>query len=369
MPVSSFTSSANRLRATEFAACERTSFTIRTVGRFDACVAPGGGEIQLAQTTAALRDAGLDARPWRPWEDSLLADVDMLHFFGSRPEFLPLVEAAKRRGTRVALSTIAWFDWRNGWREPRGLLARTAAAARFALRAAIPKLPSWRRRLYDAADLLLPNSQAEAEQLMRLFGVPAAKIQVVPNGFDVRFAAPDAQAFTRRFGLRDFVLSVGRIEPRKNQLTLIRALRGAGRTLVFVGDAVPEHEAYADQCRREAGDNVHFLPAFAHDDPLLASAYAACRCLALVGWYETPGLAALEAAATGTPLVVPQGGCAVEYFGPHAEYVPPHDLQRIHAAIDAACAKPRSRELAELVAQSFTWKHVAALTRAAYELE
>lgn len=342
---------------------------VRTVGRFDACTAPGGGEVQLAQTTAALRAAGVDARHWRPWDDSLADDVDLLHFFGSRREFLPLVEAARKQGKRVALSTIAWFDWRNAWREHSGLLSRTCAAARYALRAALPRLPSWRRRLYEAADVLLPNSQAEAEQLIRLFDVPAAKICVVPNGFDARFAHGDPTLFMRRFGLRDFVLCVGRIEPRKNQLGLIRALSGSGHPVVILGDAVPGREAYAEACRAAADENVSFINAIGHDDPLLASAYAACRCLALVGWYETPGLAALEAAATGAPLVLPRGGCAAEYFGPHAEYVMPNDLRRIRDAVTAASARPRSRELAELVAATFTWKQVAAATQAAYELE
>lgn len=342
---------------------------VRTVGRFDACAAPGGGEVQLAQTTKALRESGLDARHWRPWDDSLADDVDLLHFFGSRPEFLPLVEAARKQGKRVAVSTIAWFDWRNSWRERASLIQRGVAAARYALRAALPQLPSWRRKLYDAADVLLPNSQAEAEQLIRLFGIPAAKIRVVPNGFDGRFALGDANQFTRRFKLRDFALCVGRIEPRKNQLNLIRALRGTGQPLVLLGDVVPGHEAYAAACRQAADADVHFLGAIAHDDPLLASAYAACRCLALVGWYETPGLAALEAAATGTPLVLPQGGCAAEYFGPHAEYVPPHDLKQIRAAVLAAALRPRSEELSQLVAGSFTWSQVAAATHAAYELQ
>lgn len=369
MTISASPSISNRLAASRKPGPEARSLSVRTVGRFDACAAPGGGEIQLAKTTAALAAMGCDARPWRPWEDDSFADIDVLHFFGSRPEFVPLVEAARHRGTRVALSTISWFDWRNTWREPRGLLARTAATARYALRSAMPQWSGWRRRLYEAADVLLPNSQAEAKQLMRLFQVPAAKVRVVPNGFDERFAAADARAFERRFGLRDFVLSVGRIEPRKNQLNLIRALGDSNHTLVIVGDVVPGHEAYGEACRLEAGSNVRFLPAFGHEDPLLASAYAACRCLALVGWYETPGLAALEAAATGTPLVVPQGGCAAEYFGPQAEYVPPGDLKRIRAAIEAAVAKPRSPALAALVAGAFTWNQVAITTRAAYELE
>jgi glycosyltransferase involved in cell wall biosynthesis len=342
---------------------------VRTVGRFDAFAAPGGGEVQLAQTTAALRASGVDARHWRPWDDSLSHDVDLLHFFGGRREFIPLVEAARKQGTRVALSTIAWFDWRNVWREPSSLLTRSVATARYGLRAAFPRVPSWRRRLYEAADVLLPNSQAEAEQLMRLFRVPAAKIRVVPNGFDARFAQGDPALFMHRYGVRDFVLCVGRIEPRKNQLNLIRALRGSGRALVILGDVVPGHEAYAKACREAADVDVRFLPAITHEDPLLASAYAACRCLALVGWYETPGLAALEAAATGTPLVLPRGGCADEYFGPHAEYVAPRDLQRIRSAVLAASQRDRSADLARLVAAAFNWKRVAEATKAAYEFK
>lgn len=253
-----------------------------------------------------MRRTGIDARPWRPWEDRLRPG-DVLHLFGSRPEFLPLVEAAKQQGARVAVSTIAWFDWRNVWREGGSVGRRTLNAARYAARAAYPRLPSWRRRLYEAADILLPNSQAEAEQLVRLFAIPFRKIRVVPNGFDLRYAAATPEAFRTHCGFNEFVLSCGRIEPRKNQLSLIRALKGSGLKLVLIGDAAPGCRDYYNACRSAADDNVTFLGPIRHDDPLHASAYAAASCFALTSWYETPGLAALEAAATGTPLVLPQG--------------------------------------------------------------
>lgn len=343
----------------------RGTLRVRTVGRFDAASAPGGGEVQLTATTAALRDLGYDARTWRPWDDDL-GDGDLVHFFGSRPEFEPLATAARRRGARVAVSTIAWFDARNAWRDGSSLVRRCGAACRYALRAAVPRIPSWRRRLYHAADLLLPNSQAEAEQLMRLFEAPAAKIRVVPNGADPRFADADPSLFRRRFRGGDFVLCVGRIEPRKNQLGLIRALADSPLRLVIVGDAVPEHEAYADRCRRAAGANVSFLPRLAHDDPLLASAYAACACAALVGWFETPGLAALEAAMTGAPLVVPRGGCAHEYFGPAAEYADGDDPQEIRAAVRRAVARGRDVVTAQMICDQFTWRRTAEITAEAY---
>ena len=141
--------------------------------------------------------------------------------------------------------TIAWFDFANIWREPRPLWSQLAASGRFLARAAFPSLPSWRRRLYHAADLLLPNSQAEAEQLRRYFGVPAEKIHVVPNGADERFARARPQAFARLAGCRDFVLYAGRIEPRKNQLNFLRAMQGADVPIVVLGDVVPGCEGAA----------------------------------------------------------------------------------------------------------------------------
>ncbi|MBL9093948.1 MAG: glycosyltransferase family 4 protein [Planctomycetaceae bacterium] len=340
---------------------------IRTAARFDAWQAPGGGEIQMAATERYLRALGNDVRAWRPWEDDDLAAGDVVHFFGSRPEFVAPLEALRRRGVATVVSTIAWFDWRNTIREPGRAVKRLAACVRYAARAALPNLNSWRRRLYHSADLLLPNSQAEAEQLLRLFQVPAQRIRVVPNGVDERFAAARPEEFRERFGTEPFVLCPGRIEPRKNQLELVRALRGSGRRLVILGDAVPGQERYAAACRRAADDDTLFLGRLRHDDPLLASAYAACRAVVIPSWFETPSLAALEASLTGTPLVLPRGGCAREYFGSHAEYVGPGNLAALRAAVERAIEKPRSPELADLVSNTFTWRHVALATQEAYE--
>jgi glycosyltransferase involved in cell wall biosynthesis len=335
-------------------------------GKLTAMAAPGGGETQLVAMVRSLPHVGVLARLWRPWEDTL-SQFDCLHLMGSVPEHLEVIRAAQRQRIPVVLSTIAWFDFANIWREPRPLWAQLAASGRFLARALCPGLPSWRRRLYHAADLLLPNSQAEAEQLRRYFGVPAEKIHVVPNGTDERFARARPQAFARLAGCRDFVLYAGRIEPRKNQLNFLRAMQGADVPIIVLGDVVPGYEAYRDACRREAGANVKFIDGIRHEDPLLASAYAACGCLVLASWFETPGLVALEAALQGVPLVLPARGSAREYFGAWAQYVEPDDLRGIRRETVAALGRPRSTELARMVRRRYTWQTAAQVTREAYE--
>jgi len=338
---------------------------IYLAGRNDAMFAPGGGETQLLKTAQALRDLGLDARLWRPWEDRLQPG-DWLHLFGSCPEFAPVAAAARQQGVQVAVSTIAWFSARALWHEAANLRQGIARVARFAVRAACPAIPSWRRRLYHLADRLLPNSQAEAQQLCRYFDVPRDKIAVVPNAADLRFADAAADAFQRQFGLRDFVLYAGRIEPRKNQLAFLQAMHGSALPMVVLGDAVPGHQAYYHRCRAEAGPNVTFLPRLPHDGQLLASCYAACRCLVLTSLFETPGLVALEAAAQGVPLVLTDRGCTREYFGEHARYVSPFDRVAIRSAVEAAAASPRCARRAAHVARHFSWQAAARATAAAY---
>ena len=64
-------------------------------GKAVAPSAVGGGEIQMQATAHALGSLGMTVRLGRPGSDDL-AGVDCLHLFGSLPEHLPLVEAAKR---------------------------------------------------------------------------------------------------------------------------------------------------------------------------------------------------------------------------------------------------------------------------------
>jgi glycosyltransferase involved in cell wall biosynthesis len=214
--------------------------------------------------------------------------------------------------------------------------------------------------------MLMPNSYAEAQQLMRYFGVPPQKIHIVPNGADLRFAQADPRPFVERFAMRDFVLYAGRIEPRKNQLGFLKAMRATGVPVVILGDVVPGHERYLAECRRACGENVRFIDRLEHGDPLLASAYGACGCLALASWYETPGLVALEAGMSGIPLVLPNAGCGEEYFGPLATYVQPGDAAGIRRAVLDALTRGRSPALAEHVRENFSWRAAAEITREAY---
>jgi len=222
--------------------------------------------------------------------------------------------------------------------------------------------------MMQIADVLYPNSKMEATQLERYFCVPREKIFVIPNGVDPSFADAKPDAFLEKFSVKNFILCVGRFEPRKNQLAMIRALKGTGISLVFIGDYVKQYPRYYEQCRREADENVYFLGPISHQSGLLASAYAACNTFLLASWLETPGLAALEAALAGAKVVITEEGATREYFSDYATYVAPDKLRDIRKKTLDVYEKSGDGKLREHVQRNYLWAHAARKTLEGYRL-
>ena len=163
------------------------------------------------------------------------------------------------------------------------------------------------------------------------------------------------------------MLSVGRIEPRKNTLGLIQAARRLELPMVVAGEAPPGLEWYAAECRRAADDRTIWLGRLEHDDPLLASAYAAARVFALPSWFETPGLAALEAALAGCSVVITPYGSTREYFGDLVVYARPGRPGEIVRALEKCWEDGADPDLAKRVEFRYLWPRVAGMIAEVYD--
>jgi len=322
-------------------------------------------ETHMAPTIGALRERGLDARPWRPWEDPL-EGFDVLHLFGTVPEHLALMDAARRQGMPVVLSPMSWLTREDTLPGADAWWARWMAAGEYTLRRLRARLPSWQRQLYRGVDLLLPNSHAEAHQLMHYHGVPVQRIHITPGGADPRWAEADAESFVRLIGTDRFVLCSGPIEPRNNQLGLLRAVQGADVPVVLLGDVEPKCEDYLEACRRAGGEQMIHVPAMAYDDPMLASAYAAAGCVVVRRWQPTSIVMTLNAAMTGCPLILPRHAPADEYFGELATYIPAADDMALRRAVLRVIGTGRSPLLSAHVRHYLTWHTTAEITCEAY---
>src|SRR5262249_49188623 len=131
-------------------------------------------------------------------------------------------------------------------------------------------------------------SQRTKRDIVELYDVDPERIVVTPNGVDPVFSPGP--------GAHDYVLSVGAIQPRKNQLAALTAADAAGLPLVVVG---PEKDAALAADLRGRGARLEGYV----DTERLVELYRGAACLVQSSSYEGFGLPVVEAMASGTPVV------------------------------------------------------------------
>lgn len=327
---------------------------------------PGGGEVLLLKSKQYLQKEGIVIELYKEGKTQL-QQFDLFHNFSLHRQCSDAIKAAKQAGLPIAISPIYWPSLRNAIQWNKGI-ARKAKAISVELINLLDFFSiSGVRKMLNMADALLVSSEAEAALFEKRFRINREKISVVHNGVEERFRNAKPLLFEEKFHLKDFVLYAGRIEERKNVLSLIKAMQGIDSKLVVIGDAKKGSEAYLQKCKATAGKQVIFVGAMQHDSALLAAAYAACRVFALPSWYETPGLAALEAGLAGANIVITREGPTREYFGKHAAYVNPASVQDIRGKILLQLHKPKTSALSRHIERNFLWQNTATQTKAAYE--
>lgn len=205
------------------------------------------------------------------------------------------------------------------------------------------------RAVRDAARVLTVSERTKRD-LVELYGVDPAKVVVAPNGVD--------PAFSPGAGPRDYVLAVGAIQRRKNQLAALEAAAAVGMPLVVVG---PEKDGILAAELRERGARMEGYVT----SERLVELYRGAACLVESSRYEGFGLPVLEAMASGTPVVALPDAAVQEVAGDAAVFVA--DAAALADGIRAALAERERLAAAGLErARAFTWRAAAETTLAVY---
>jgi glycosyltransferase involved in cell wall biosynthesis len=308
---------------------------------------PGGGEVQLMAYHKHLRAVGVKVNLMDPWNPRLL-DHHIVHFFSCVGGSIHFCHFIKNLGLPLVITSSLWIT-----EETRHLYPSDEIRAQLSL-----------------ADRIVTNSEMESDTLSRVLDLPRERFYAVYNGVDPLFLErPDAETFRQTHSINSpFVLNVGNVEPRKNQIRLAQAMREfPDHKLVLIGHV--REEAYLQQTL-QAGlpGQVVYLGPMPHDSELLRSAYQACSAFCLPSTLETPGLAALEAAAQGCPLALTEVGSTREYFGDAAAYLRPESPESIAQAIEQALKQSPAQQMAlAAIGQQYTWPRVVQKLKALYE--
>jgi glycosyltransferase involved in cell wall biosynthesis len=327
----------------------------------------GGHVTQQLETVRALERAGVTARVGSA-EEALNPDFDIVHAFG---DIRPLLRLGRPKG-RLVVSPIyfpRWFVLGPYFQRPGYPYVLATSFRHYAGWLRRPRARYRRRTDFRSmqaalatADVVVVNSSAEAS-LVRHDAADLPPLRVAYSGVAREAFDGDAAHGRELLGIGDepFVLSVSRVEPRKNTLALALALRELPYRLVLVGPVLRGNERYLEAVRKAAPHLVH-VPHLEHD--LVRHVHAAAAVHALPSWYETTGLSTLEALATGTPVVVGEGPCVREYFGDCAAFCRPVSVTSVRGAIVRALDRSTGRECD--VARSYSWDRTAQELLRAY---
>lgn len=189
----------------------------------------------------------------------------------------------------------------------------------------------YHRWLYSRVHRLLVMSESLKQNVLETHAVPAHKITLVRPGLDLTFFNPtDPKHLLQKINLlkewnlgsQAFVIGcVGRLDPAKGQVTLLKALEGLLQEqllqevyVIFVGEetrgAPPGYLAFLQEeaRKRSLNNRVRWL-GFHHDLPPFLMAF---NLFVMPSREEAFGLSAIEAMAMGCPVAISQGGSAQE---------------------------------------------------------
>lgn len=336
---------------------------------------PGGDVVQMNKTRTYLEKLGIKV----DISTELRPDVipyDLVHVFNLETPSSTIIQIknAKRRNKPVILTPnylylpdkYRFFSFYQFGRYSIAKKALPKSINYKIHRLLFNKEIMLEKQILELVDLVLPNSETEMKQLTDFFGLLTLSYFTVTNAVDpTDFKDPNPQNFIRRFGVKDYILEVGRVNMVKNQINLIKAMQSIDIPLVIVGQN--NEKSYYKRCLKETKkcQKVIFIPQTAQSE--LKDIYAAAKVHVLPSYKENTGLVSLEAALCGCNLVASTFGCQTAYLHEFAEYCEPDKPESIRTAILRAYNKPNKHEFSNYIKNHYTWEKAAQQTLDAYK--
>ncbi len=319
----------------------------------------GGLQIQIEKTAEGLAKLGVEVLFYDPWKNQI-EDVDICHVFSIDTSMSYHVRRAKEMERPIIASPVF-----NAFEIPVWLIKLKVMLSE--------KIPGMRAGL-ALSKFMLKSSQRvlalngrEKDLLISVFGLESQKCIVIPNGINKTLGSGTPKLFEEKYGIKDYILEVGAVGRRKNQLTLIKAVAGSPYSLVIIGGPAGGDESYMNQCKEIAGDNVFFMGEVSNDDPLLASAFAAAKLFVLPSYSEVMPLTLYEAAIAGCKIIASQNVPVSEEIRQYVPTFNPNKPRELAALIDKQMRSGVDEKIGEIANQMLSWADVGRQIKKIYE--
>ena len=220
------------------------------------------------------------------------------------------------------------------------------------------------RRSAKRADLLLTVSRYSKAAISKHFSIDEKLIHVTPNAVLCDDFVCEKTDVCEKNGLDKFILTVGRVEPRKNFLSLLRAyvelsLHKEGYKLVFVG--VPDlqdkpFDLYYVSLPQVVKENVLFLKVpFAE----LVELYKKTSLFVFPSYAEGFGIPPLEAIEYGAPMLCSKETAMAEFGFPPEMLFSPYDMDELKHKMLSMLKNKLNMDVRDKIRERFNWNKTA----------
>jgi glycosyltransferase involved in cell wall biosynthesis len=204
--------------------------------------------------------------------------------------------------------------------------------------------------LYAAknADKIVAISEQTKNDIVDFLKIDEEKIEVIYQSCHDVFKASQSEVFKKevlkKYNLPSkFILNVGRIEKRKNALSIIKAIKNIDIPLVIVGNKktyFKEVETYIATNNLE--HRIFFLEGLSLEE--LAALYKLSTIFIYPSLFEGFGIPIIEALYSKTPVITSKGSCFPEAGGPNSIYVNPENISEMESQINFLLNNPLEME-------------------------
>lgn len=226
------------------------------------------------------------------------------------------------------------------------------------------------RRSIKSADHIITISQATANSLTEVVGVPRERVRVIypaADGYAPMDKDESSEYISQKYGIsKNYILTVSTVEPRKNLNLLLRVFGGLkerGYQLVVAGASGWRTSSILEEYEKLGltEKEVKFLGYVPDED--MNRLYSGARLFVFPSLYEGFGMPPLEAMASGTAVIVSDSSSLPEVAGEAGILLPPNDeaawTNAIVRVMDDEALGERMREAGVERAKLFSWEKAA----------
>lgn len=314
----------------------------------------GGIPMRIVKIHQGLAEQGINVDLFDKWNDKL-SDYQILHIFKDNIDSFAEIVYAKESGLKIVVSSVIPQEGR--FKIKLGIVLHRLFR--------INNTYSYLRHVLTLSDAIIAQTKKESTFIQKNYGINEAKIHIIPNGIHesvVNSFCPTVK--------KDLVLCVGRFDRNKNQLNLIRALKGINIPVHFVGGPIPDEKDYYEACLKEADNfsNFVFHGWLKQGSDELINLFQRAKVSVLISHKEIFGNAFVEGAAAGANLVVTKSLPIQEYGFSEGYYqIDPNDVNGIKEAVIEAYKAEVPKDLRKIAIKKYSWEGVILKHKELYE--